>query len=398
VSIHRLALLVITLLAAALVGCGGRAYVADDTALGALGAAAETQSDGIITVSATVPGREQVRALFGLDLYAQGIQPVWLEIKNDGGGGDARFAPVSTDRYYFSPLEVAYMNRGGYSKKGKADMERRFYSTAMPRYIGAGETRSGFVFTHLDNGAKGFNVDVYAEGKAYLFTFLMRVPGFEPDYANVDFGAIYAPAEIATLDDVGLYESLKELPCCTTNGRSGEHRFPVNIVLVGEGEELLRALLQSGWVETAASETSARDDDYYFGRRQDAIFRYDTLDRGSSYELRLWLAPVTADGERVWVGQVRHFFTLGGALRRADADVDNARNLAAQKFLYGQAIERTAWLSGTAVVPVESFWDRLIGAPYFTDGYRIALWLTNDPVATQDIDYLQWDRPPEWIQ
>lgn len=392
----RLALLAIAVLAASLAACGGRAYVNDVSVLEALAASAETQSDGRITVSATVPGRDQVRDFFGLDLYRQGIQPVWLEIANEGES-QARYAPVSTDQYYFSPLEVAYMNRGGYSKQGKEDMERRFYELGMPRYIGPGETRSGFVFTHLDNGAKGFNVDVYSDGEAHLFTFLMRVPGFEPDYADVDFDTIYSADEIAAVDDAGLYERLKVLPCCTTDSRSGDNRYPVNIILVGEGEELLRALLQSGWIETSKSESRDQNTSAYFGRSQDAVFRHETIDRGSRYELRLWLAPLLAGGERVWVGQVRHFFTLG-AIRRVDADVDNARNLAAQKFMYGQVIERMAWLGGTAVVPVESFWDRLVGAPYFTDGFGIALWLTNDPVAVQDIDYLSWDQPPAWAK
>ena len=119
--------------------------------------------------------------------------------------------------------------------------------------------------------------------------------------------------------------------------------------------------------------------------------------RAAACCLRLWLAPVRTNGELVWLGQVRHYFRIGG-IRREDGDIDNARNFAAQKFVYGQAIDRVAWFKGDAVVPVESFWDRLIGSPYFTDGYRLALWLTGNPVAAQDIGYVNWDEPPEWVQ
>jgi hypothetical protein len=266
----------------------------------------------------------------------------------------------------------------------------------MPRYIPPGETRSGFVFTHLDNGAKGFNVDVTTLGDSHLFTFLLRVPGFTPDYANIDFATLYDETQIRHLDDSGAYEALKQLRCCTQTG-GGEDALPVNVILIAKGDELLRSLLRSGWIETAAGETSSRQDEYFFGRPQDAIFRYETLDKGSTYELRLWFSPVFQNDRRAWLGQVRHYFRIG-AIRREDADIDNARNFAAQKFVYGQSVERIAWFQGTVVVPVTSFWNQLIGEPYFTDGMRLVLWLTGDPVAAQDIEYVSWDDPPAWTQ
>ena len=187
---HPASILFCALLLVSLAGCGGRAYVYDNAPLDALSAAAETKADDDVTVRASVPGREDTEALFGVDLYAQGIQPVWLEITN-GLEGNARYAPVSTDGNYFSPLEVAWKFRGGYSDDAEFELQKRLYLAAMPRYIPPGETRSGFVYTHLDNGAKGFNVDVHSLGSAHLFTFLLRVPGFTPDYANIDFEAMY---------------------------------------------------------------------------------------------------------------------------------------------------------------------------------------------------------------
>ena len=162
-----------------LVGCGGRAYVYESVVSSNIPSRAEAQSDGPVRVSAAVPGREETTAIFGVALYDQGIQPVWLEIENNGPA-QVRYAPVSTDRYYFSPFEVAYKNRRGFSDAGRLEMERRFDSLAMPRYIDPGESRSGFVFTHADSGAKGFNVDLFSSGASFHFTFLLRVPGFVP--------------------------------------------------------------------------------------------------------------------------------------------------------------------------------------------------------------------------
>ena len=387
--------LLLTLLLASLAGCAGRAYVYDEAPLAGLRDAAQTQADGGVTVAAAVPGRDQAAALFGVDLYAEGIQPVWLEVRNDRPD-TVRYAPVSTDHDYFSPLEVAWKFRRGYSDEAEFELQKRLYLSAMPRYIRGGETRSGFVFTHLDNGAKGFNVDVHAAEDSQLFTFLLRVPGFTPDYANIDFQTIYAESDIRDLDDKAAYEALKRMPCCTTR-RDGGERLPINVMLIASGGELLSSLLRSGWLETPAEESRSRSDEYFFGRPQDAIFRYETLDRGSTYELRLWFAPVLADGEHVWLGQVRHNFRIGG-LRRQDADIDNARNFAAQRFIYGQAVERIAWFQGPAVVPVERLWERLTGESYFTDGSRIVLWVSGDPAAAQDIDFVGWDDPPMWKQ
>ena len=179
--------------------CGGRAYVYDAVDQPSLRDRAETKTEASIRVSATVPGRDETKSVFGIDLYAQGIQPVWLEIQNSDSAL-VRYAVVSTDADYFSPLEVAYKNKGGYSGDGRSDMEKRFNQLAMPRYVDPGETRSGFVFTHADDGAKGFNVDVMGTNVMARFTFLLRVPDFTPDYANFDAASIYAADEVVSFN------------------------------------------------------------------------------------------------------------------------------------------------------------------------------------------------------
>ena len=386
---------VITLIActAVLAGCGGRAYVHEAVTDVNFRERAEAQSDGPIRVSAAVLGRKETQAIFGVSLYDQGIQPVWLEVANTGST-QVRYAPVSTDRYYFSPFEVAYKNRRGFSDEARAEMERRFDELAMPRYIDPGETRSGFVFTHADSGAKGFNVDLFGGGKPVYFTFLLRVPGFVPDYANLDFASIYSDGDIAVLNGVDLHDALQDLPCCASDENGEETGDPVNVALIGGGPELLRALLRSNWVETSISESADEDPSYLFGRPQDAIFRYQSFAGNSFYEMRLWLAPLMSGEDRIWVGQVRHFFTFGKVLKRFDADVDNARSFATQNFLYGQAMEKMAWVAGPEVVPAESFWDVLIKTPYFTDGLRTVIWISGEPLSALDIEVEQWDQGP----
>ncbi len=389
--------LVVLLLATGLGGCGGRAYLYDPVDSGTFLSRAERESEGPIHVATAVPGREETERIFGIDLYDQGIQPVWLQVENRGEAL-ARYAPVSTDPEYFAPLEVAYMNRRGYSDAARKSMDERFHNLAMPRYIDPGETRSGFVFTHADFGAKGFNVDVFSDGESYNFTFLMRVPGFEPDYARLNLREMHADDSTPDHEGVALRQAISNLPCCGSD-RDGEATGePVNLVLVGEGEELLRALLRSGWRETSVEEAEGLPPQFLYGREQDAIFRYETVGGDGFYELRFWKAPFRSAGDDVYVGQARHFYRWIGNRTRFDADVDNARNFAAQKFLYGQAITGSAWIVGKEVVPAASFWDQLVNTPYFTDGYRIVLWLSADPASMFDIDVKDWDTPPKWMQ
>ena len=307
-----------------------------------------------------------------------------------------RYAPVGTDRFYFSPLEVAYKNRGGFSDEARAEMERRFDRLSMPRYIDAGETRAGFVFTHADSGAKGFNVDLFGSGESLHFTFLLRVPGFEPDYARVDFDTIYASDEIGAYAGDDLYEATKRLPCCSTDENGAEVGDPINIVVIGAGDDLLRAFLRSGWVETSVEDAIDQTRHFLYGRSQDAIFRYHSFAGDSFYELRLWLAPIVSGNHRVWAGQVRHFFNLGSAITLFDPDVDNARNFALQNLAYGQSLKSLGWIAGEEVAPVETFWTNLIEPAFFSDGFRIALWLSGDPVSLLDVNALDWDRPPGW--
>jgi hypothetical protein len=382
--------------AAGLAACGGRAYVYEPVDSGTFLARAERQSDGPIHIATAVPGREETERIFGIDLYDQGIQPVWLQVENSGKTL-ARYAPVSTDPEYFAPLEVAYMNRRGYSDAARAAMDKRFHDLAMPRYIDPGETRSGFVFTHADSGAKGFNVDVFGGGQSRNFTFLLRVPGFEPDYARLNLREMYGD-DVPDYDRDALREVLAGLPCCSGDRLGETSGEPLNLVLVGAGEELLRALLRSGWRETSVEEAKAQPPQFLYGREQDAIFRYETIGGDGFYELRVWKAPFTADSDDVYVAQARHFFRWIGTVNRMDADVDNARNFAAQKFLYGQALKANAWVAGKEVVPVTSFWDSLVQPPYFTDGYRVVMWLSGTPYSMFDIDIQTWDSPPKWMK
>ena len=93
-------------------------------------------------------------------------------------------------------------------------------------------------------------------------------------------------------------------------------------------------------------EATDQSSHFLYGRSQDAIFRYHSKFGDSFYELRLWLAPMMSGDDRIWAGQVRHFFNSRSTINQFDPDVDNARNFALQNMAYGQSLKLLGWIAG----------------------------------------------------
>jgi len=363
---------------------------------------AVTQESGDFKVRASVPSDEEAERLFGIPLHKRGIQAVWLEISNNNDSR-ARFVPYSLDPGYFPPHEVAYMYRKQFSKQGWLDMERRFHDLSMPRYIGAGEIVSGFVFTHTSPGTKAFNLDIFntsGTARPEEFTFFITVPGFKPDHADVNFKALYQANEIKEVDTDGLRALVSEMPCCTTNRDGSGKGQPINIFLVAEGRNLLQALLRTGWDETSyeRSESYLDATDYLFGRPPDAIFRKGRDKTTERNEMGIWLAPIRVDGEPVWIAQVKHVighryeigeFFLGANL---DPDVDDGRNFLLQHFWYSQILRYYAWSASGKKVPRNSPELDFNDNAWFSDGFRMVLWLSGEPISLQQAEHIAWDR------
>ena len=271
---------------------------------------AVTQELGAFKVRASVPSDEEAEALFGIPLSRRGIQAVWLEVTNNSNDR-ARFAPYSIDPGYFPPHEVAYMYRKQFSKQGWQDMEKRLFEMTIPRYIGAGETVSGFIFTHTEPGTKSFNVDMFytrSSATNEQFTFFIDVPGFTPDHAEVDFKALYEPDELRDTDIDGLRKQIEEMTCCTTDISGNDNGQPIELFLVADGRSLLQALLRAGWAESSYQRDNRYlvSTDYFFDRPPDAVFRKGRDKSTERNEMGVWLTPVRVDGVSIWAAQIKH--------------------------------------------------------------------------------------------
>jgi len=359
------------------------------------------QESGDFVVRASVPSEEEANQIFGIPIYQRGIQPVWLEITNKSTSR-ARLILSSIDREYFAPLEVAYMHKKYFSKQGWMDMEDFLFTNAMPRMIAAGETESGFVFTHASQGTKNFNLDIFHTGQIdnyEEFTFFIKVPGFVPDLAEVNFAGLYIESDLIDTNMDGFEEVLGTLPCCTTNRNGDGQGQPLNVVLVGEGRMILRALLRGRWSENAYKKDDIylNNSDYLYGRPPDATFRKSRGRTTERNELSLWLSPIRVDGEPVWVGQVKHAIGRKYQISEVffgtsmDPDTNDGRNYLLQNLWYSQSLLAFAFTGTGLEVPAESPLIGFRGSPFFTDGGRLVMWISGDPVALNNARDLLWN-------
>lgn len=398
--------LLLTLLAMGLMGCASRPYEGSAVSAAPFLQRSITQEDDSIRVTAAVPDRAETIALTGLDLYEQGIQPIWLKIENTASYR-VRAAPWSIDRDYFSAIEVAYMNRKKFSKPGYADMERWFYQNSLPRHIPPGETRTGLVFTHLSPGTKGFNLDFFGNGKAHYFTFFVPIPGFTADYTSVDFKTLYPASEIRDMDENELRTVLEEeLPCCATGPQGKSDGGAYNVILVGTPLAVRRSLLRGGWNETAlgAPERERSKLHHFRNRRSDAIFYADREDGNERVELHLWLSPWKVAGEPVWVGMAYYTIfeqsfleTTTGTLRLDDdsflsrfvkesvaADIDSAQRFLMQNFWYNQSLRKFGLVSGVGESTPDNPQATFGGIGYFSKGHRFVLFLSETAIGLDE--------------
>ena len=377
---------------------------------------AQTQQKGNIRVTAAVLSAQESEQVFGVPLYKKGIQPIWLEIENQKKV-PVWFLPASVDRDYFSTLEVAYTSHFGYSESANKEMNRHFYEKGMGMYIAAGDVRSGFVFTHLDEGTKTFNVEVLTgDDKDRIFTFFIPVPGLRVDHQQVDFEKLYTEDEIVSHDKEGLRKALENLPCCTTNKKGTEQGDPLNIVVIGEGEDVYQAFIRAGWDETetiygaSAIKTgisfvfggryrySPVSSLHVFGRRQDVALQKARETIHERNHLRLWVTPMKIEGKPVWIGQISRdigvrFTSKTIVTHKIDPDVDETRAYLIQDLLYTQGLAKLAYVKGVGAAPLAEPRGNLTGDPYFTDGLRAVMWVSGDPVSLEEFGWVDWEDP-----
>jgi len=377
----------------------------------------QTQQQDGIRVSVAVPSAKETRRLFDDDLYGRKVQPVWIEIENTREEG-AIFLPVGLDPAYYSPVEAANVS----VDDSRLDRERIrfFFDASLDIWLYPGETRSGFVFSSLDEGTKAFNVDIATPSDFVTFTFFVPVPGLKIDHYEVDWQNLYPAEDLVEVDDATLLAALERQPCCATNAEGEGTADPLNLVLIGTPREVYYAFIRAGWDETEVVSRSSGlktvasfltggeyryspvSSLYTFGRKQDVALQKARASIHERNHLRLWMSRARYAGKPVWIGQISrdigvrfHAKTL--TTHKIDPDIDEAREYLLEDLAYAQSLSAFGYAPGAIAAPESAPRFNLTGDPYFTDGYRLVLWVSSEPVDIADLEFIEWARPPHQL-
>ena len=369
-----------------------------------------------MVVSAAVPSAKETRELFKQDLYRQKIQPVWLKILNNRTES-ITFLPVGLDPEYYSPLEAANLQLDD-EREIELDslVNSVFLEQSMTLTVPPGEELSGFLFTRLDEGTKSFNVDIAWQGDFETFSFFIPVPGLAIDHYSIDWKNLYPGEQVVELDDATLIEVLEGFDCCVRDKAGENTGDPLNRVVIGHPEDVYVAFMRAGWDETevvtkaSAWKTmtsflsggeyrySPVSSLYVFDRPQDVAFQWARDNIHQRNHLRLWMSRARYQGYPVWIGQISRdigvrFTRKTITTHKIDPDVDETREYLLENLAYAQALRKVGYVKGVGRVPMDQPRGNLTGDPWFSDGYRIVLWVTPIPTAISRIENLGWRRP-----
>jgi hypothetical protein len=379
---------------------------------------AETQVQGDLGVTVALPTAAEAADIYGVDLAEKALQPVWVEVRNDAAV-PYWFLMSGLDPNYFAASEAAYAFHAATSDDDRA-LDERFDDLQFRNPIMPGATVSGFVLTNLDEGLKAVDVDLIAREDAKSFTFVAVDPTFKATRLRVDFDELYGDDELIHVDDEdALRALLEQLPCCVTNADGTENGDPLNLVLVGERDDIIAAFTRRQWHPTeiiwsgslwrtfrsfvvgSRYRYSPISPLYLYGRPQDVAGQKARATIHERNHYRFWLSPIRFQGKEVWVGQISRDIGVKFTLKSPtisthviDPDIDEARRYLVEDLVYSQAMRRIGFVKGVGASSKDEPEKNLIGDPYYTDGLRAVMFFEPRPYSLSELEVLDWEPVP----
>jgi len=424
-SPNRAAGIVSMLLTAALLaGCATKptfsesSAALDDQAIPLHLGRVQTQTQDGVTVQLVIPTDEQVAGHFGVPLAQFGIQPIWMRIDN-ASSATYWILPISIDPDYFTADEAALLATEKMNAEDDARVTEIFRQSALPFVLKAGSVNEGYVYATHQRGGRFVDVKASAHGYRLIrmrFAVMLPTEGF--DYESSTLRQLYALAE--KFPDLTVEQArvrIRELPCCTTRADGAGDGDPINLALVGSGEDVISALTAGGWTFTEAITAdsvrrmigAAIADEayanapvsslYVFGRKQDLALQRGRSRIAQRNHMRLWLAPFLCEGQPVWVGQVSRDIGVKATSKSPtltthiiDPNVDESRQYVLQSLLHNEAVRWFALARGVGPASRDQPRYNLTDDPYFTDGMRMVVGVSRVPITPPESINLEWNE------
>jgi hypothetical protein len=140
---------------------------------------------------------------------------------------------------------------------------------------------------------------------------------------------------------------------------------------------------------------------YVFGRQEDLALQKARSTINERIHARLWLTPYTFESRRVWIGQVSRDIgvrltdqTWNLTTHKIGPDVDFDRLYLLQDLLMSGFVERYGYATGVHAATVSAPRINLTGDPYYTDGLRLVVFLSNRMTTLTEAKRLAWESPP----
>ena len=375
-----------------------------------------TQQQTQLTVRAAVLGDDESFRFFGVSLADKGMQAVWVSAKNNSDR-ILYYLPAITDADYYTPPEASRIFRAWWPGEADKNRELLFAREAMPDVIAPGQNASGFVLTHREGGVKFVRAGFVGLDQRFEFRFVIQLNSKLYAAQNVDFNALPPAGE--NVDLAGLRARLEALPCCTSNKEGNRSGDPLNLVIVGNGADAIFPFIGRGWrldepldihsvLRTISAfmfgteyTTSPVSPLYVFGRPQDIALQKARNNISLRNHLRVWRAPFTVDAQDVWVGQISR--DIGTKLttqswsfttHRISPEIDQDRYYLLQDLLLTGEAYRFGFARGVGLSSPTNPRTNLGYDPYVTDGLRVVVFLGPRRYATDQVEFIDWERPP----
>lgn len=375
-----------------------------------------------VTVSTTILQDGQAERVFGVDISEVGLQAIWLRIENRSD--HSHWLLVSRlDPNYFAPDEAAVLFHSRLGEQDEARLTRHFRALAIPLKTPAGETHEGYVLAPRHEGGRYLAVSLAGERHSVNFGFAVPLPDGDFDYEELDPVAIYGDTVRPDLDLEQLRTELRGLPCCAADGQGNVSGDPLNLVLIGDREDIVAALSRGGWsfthridvntvrrlmaaaISGAAYPVAPISPLYFMDRPQDLALQRARNTIVQRNHLRLWLAPFRFQGKSVWVGQVSRDISVKATLLSPtftthviDPNVDEAREHLLQSLMVAGAVERFAFVAGVPPASPSDPHFNLTEDPYFTDGLRLVAQVSGTTTTPlEEVEFLDWQESQDPI-
>jgi hypothetical protein len=381
-------------------------------------ARAQQKSAPGMKVSASALGARESERSFGENLAKYDIQPVWLSIENET---DDQLAFLSIAMYseYYSPYEVSYRFHGALSFAANRARDQFFLQRQISGLLPPHSRTTGFVYGVLDAGVKYAHILITGHDRLETFDFALPVPGAAFVGTSLRADGVYPGQKTEDLDLEALRTTLAKYPCCTTNSDTTRDGDPLNLVLVESKRDPIIPFVARGWhltrkldvasmIETARAFifrdeylTSPVSPLYVFGRREDMVLQKARSTIKERIHARLWLTPYTFEARRVWIGQVSRDIgvrltdqTWNLTTHKISPDVDFDRGYLLQDLSMSGLVERYGFVDGVRAAPASAPRTNLTGDPYYTDGLRVVVFLSDQTNPLSEIERLRWELPP----